>query len=175
MMITKTIDVKRRLVNGTVELCQRLKLKNDYSNVFMINIGDYNINCVETKNVEYIELELDDKLVRIKPEERIATAQIPHLEAGCTIKHDTERVFCNIKLNQFPAIGCNAMIVHKLQGKSMDCMVDSEWCFTQQNWIYVLLSRLRTSIGLYIQNMLIKDKCKPLTEKCRSCDKISGI
>ena len=56
------------------------------------------------------------------------------------------------------------MTVRKLQGKPLKYIVASEWCYSLQNWIYVLLSRLRTSSGLYISHKLIKFKCKPMSK-----------
>ena len=96
MMIKTNIDVIRRLANGMFGKFQRLKLKNDYSYGFQRNIDGYYINCVEAKNVEYIELKLDDKLTRIKSEEELLLHKKTNPEAGCTIKNDTERVSFNI-------------------------------------------------------------------------------
>ena len=167
-MIAKNIDVINSLANGTVGKFQRIKLANDHSDIFKINIDGYYINCVKAENVEYIELQLEDKtLIKIKPEEIIVIAEIPIPEAGCIIKHNTQRDYYKIKLTQFPAIACNSMTVHKLQGKSLDYIFVSEWCYSLQNLIYVLLSRLRTSSGLYIRHKLIRDRCKPMSKNCK--------
>lgn len=45
--------------------------------VFKIKIDGYYINCGETENAEYIGLKLNEKLIRVKPEERFTTVQIP--------------------------------------------------------------------------------------------------
>ena len=60
----------------------------------------------------------------------------------------------NFKMIQFSAITCNAITVHKLQGISFDCIVASDWHFGA-NWLYVLLSRLRTSAGLYVRDNVL--------------------
>ena len=46
---------------------------------------------------------------------------------------------------------------HKLQGMSKDWLVVVLWSFTQ-NWIYVVLSRVRTLKGLFL--------LKPLPDDC---------
>ena len=84
MMITNNVDVINSLNNGTVGKFQWIQLVNDHRDVFKINIDGYYIFCVKAKNVEYIELQLEDKTyIKIKPEERIARAEITLPEAGC--------------------------------------------------------------------------------------------
>ena len=135
--------------------------------VFVINIDGYYINCVEAKNVQYIELLLESgKLIRLKAEEQAAVVKFPDTLAGSDIDHRTPRTDQNFKLIQFPAITCNAITVHKLQGRSLDCIVASEWHYGA-NWVYVLLSRLRTSAGLYTRDNLLHNFCKPMAEKCK--------
>ena len=97
------------MVNGTVGKFQRIKLANARLNVFKTNIDGYYINCVKAENVEYIELQLENKTyIKINQKERIARVEIPFPEAGCIIKHNTQRdyYYYNIKLTHFPAIHC---------------------------------------------------------------------
>ena len=115
-MISKDVDVIKSLFNGNAGKFQRIKLANDHCNVFKINIDGHYINCVKAKNIDYIELQLEDKTyMKIKKEEIFARAEIPLPEAACIIKHNTQRDSYRIKLTQFPAITCNAITVHKLQ------------------------------------------------------------
>ena len=73
------------------------------------------------ENVEYIKLQLKDKTnIKIKPDDRITRAEIILPEAGCIIKHNTQKDYYKTKMTQFPVIACNAMTVHKQQGKSVD-------------------------------------------------------
>ena len=167
VMINENVDVGNAVANGSVGLFMKLKLKNGYVDVFVINIDGYYINCVEAKNVQYIELLLESgKLIRLKAEEQAAVVKFPDTLAGSDIDHRTPRTDQNFKLIQFPAITCNAITVHKLQGRSLDCIVASEWHYGA-NWVYVLLSRLRTSAGLYARDNLLHNFCKPMAEKCK--------
>ena len=97
IMINENVDVEKAVANGSVGQFMRLKLKNGWVDVFVINIDGYYIYCVEAKDVQYIVLLLESsKLLRLKAQEQ-ATDQ-------------------NFKIIQFPAITCNAITVHKLQG-----------------------------------------------------------
>ena len=77
-MITKDADVINSLNNCAVGKFQWIKLANDHHDTFKINIdGYYYINCVKAENVEYIELQLEDKTyIKIKQEERLTRAEI---------------------------------------------------------------------------------------------------
>ena len=85
---------------------------------------------------------------------------------GLNFQTDSVRIDVKVTLMQFPVIPCNAMTVHKLQRQSLDCVVASEWN-EGQNWIYVLLSRIRKSSGLYIRKKLLKKNCKPMSQNCK--------
>ena len=148
-------------------LFERIKLKRGYQDVFKINIDGYYIYCVEAKDVEYLELKLESgKLIKLEATKMTADVQFPDTVDGFEINHRTPRTTHKFKLLQFPAITCNAITVHKLQGRSLDCIVASDWYYGP-NWIYVLLSRLRTSAGLYVRDPLLHSKCKPMSQKCK--------
>jgi len=55
-----------------------------------------------------------------------------------------------IQLSQFPFNVANARTVHKLQGKSLENLMVSNWSHTV-NWMCVVLSRVRTSGGLFLR------------------------
>ena len=166
-MINENVNVEKAIANGSVGQFMRLKLKNGWVDVFVINIDGYYIYCVEAKDVQYIELLLESgKLIRLKAEEQAAVVKFPDTLADHDIDHRTPRTDQNFKMIQFPAITCNAITVHKLQGRSLDCIVASDWHYGA-NWVYVLLSRLRTSAGLYVRNNLLFKNCKPMSETCK--------
>ena len=62
-----------------------------------------------------------------------------------------------IQLSQFPFNVADARTVHKLQGKSLEKLFVSNWSYTT-NWVYVVLSRVRTSNGLFLRIPLDHDK-----------------
>ena len=56
----------------------------------------------------------------------------------------------------FPLVLNHATTGHKLQGKSMDLLVISEWSKVK-NWAYVVLSRVRTLAGIYLTEPIPDD------------------
>lgn len=124
------------------------------------------VNCVDVTNVEYMILELkkDNKFIKVLPRELKNTiVEYPDMMPGLNFQNDSVRIDVKVKLMQFPVIPCNAMTVHKLQGQSLDCVVASEWN-ESQNWIYVLLSRIRKSSGIYTKEV-IKEKLQTYVSK----------
>ena len=66
------------------------------------------------------------------------------------------RVATTIELTQFPVVGNFATTGHKLQGKSLDALLIAEWSKVK-NWAYVVLSRVRTLAGLYLETPIPDD------------------
>ena len=74
-------------------------------------------------------------------------------KAGVNLIRITKRV----QISQFPLNIANARTVHKLQGQSLNNLLVSNWSYTP-NWIYVVLSRIKTSKGLFVQKPLLYNK-----------------
>ena len=58
-----------------------------------------------------------------------------------------------------------ATTCHKLQGKTLDNLVINSWNYRLKNWVYVVLSRVRTLNGLVLNQKLDKTKifsCDPV-------------
>ena len=64
-----------------------------------------------------------------------------------------------MKATQLPVISNQATTGHKLQGASINQLFVNNWNYTT-NWPYVVLSRLRSSEGLYLRNKLSTDLTK---------------
>ena len=63
-----------------------------------------------------------------------------------------------IQISHFPLyLGDTRTVHHKLQGKSLENLLVSNWSYTP-NWICVVLSRVRTSNGLFLRMPLNFDK-----------------
>lgn len=58
-----------------------------------------------------------------------------------------------MKATQLPVIVNNATTGHKLQGSSVDMLFIHNWSYVM-NWVYVMLSRVRTLDGLYARKQL---------------------
>ena len=59
-------------------------------------------------------------------------------------------VFKNHYIKQFGVLVNNATTGHKLQGMSKDNIIIVDWFYSVKNWVYVVLSRVRTLSGLHL-------------------------
>ena len=59
-----------------------------------------------------------------------------------------------LKMTQFPVISNIAITWHKLQGQTKKHLIVTSWNLRCKNWIYVVLSRVRTLDGLLLVNKL---------------------
>ena len=60
----------------------------------------------------------------------------------------------SVKVSQIP-VNCNiATTGHKLQGMSLDNLVVNSWGYAFENWVYVVLSRVRKRAGLILNTKL---------------------
>ncbi|KAL7545016.1 hypothetical protein ACHAWF_008386 [Thalassiosira exigua] len=55
----------------------------------------------------------------------------------------------NVRITQIPVNSDIATTGHKLQGMSKDRMIVNSWSYGFANWIYVVLSIVRTLSGLF--------------------------
>ena len=59
-MHVKNTDVENKICNGTVGFFRKCHLKENAS-LSKMTIDGFEVNCVEAKDVEYIEIEFEDK------------------------------------------------------------------------------------------------------------------
>ena len=164
--------MEHQITNGAICSFKCLKLKNGHQDCNTIKIDGYYVRCVSVSNVEYIELQLmegeHNKTIRLTPITGTAIAKFPDpmdLKTGTDNK--CKRLSKRIQLIQFPINYANARTTHKLQGKSLESVMVSTWSYTI-NWIYVVLSRVRTSTGLFVRMPLSYEKTRdPNTIKLR--------
>ena len=67
-----------------------------------------------------------------------------------------KELFAGMKGRQFPIISNSCTTGHKLQGCTVDSILANDWYYGA-NWVYVVLSRVKTMKGLYIRKPLSKD------------------
>jgi ATP-dependent exoDNAse (exonuclease V) alpha subunit len=70
-------------------------------------------------------------------------------------------------MKQFPVVAADARTIHKLQGRTLDCVVVASWDYTG-NWIYVALSRVKPLNGLFLLMPLEHHKCKGMPHALRT-------
>lgn len=64
----------------------------------------------------------------------------------------------NVRIKQIIVNSNAATTGHKLQGMSKDILIVNSWEYNTPNWIYVVLSRVRTLNRLYLINSLSLNK-----------------
>jgi len=103
-------------------------------------------------------LQLDGKHVMIKPENFSCSIKLPHMTKKEQMK--------GYKLLQFPVNLSLAITGHKLQGMTLDILILSEINLTT-NWLYVLLSRVKSLEGLFLMRPLSRNMFKPISSNLK--------
>jgi hypothetical protein len=154
-MINDNKDVYKGIANGTTTVFVKAILKPGAKLEPMQMFG-YWVNSVSVDDVDQLEFEWQD-YDRFKGKFRVSAIQgvynvkFPVIEMGKEI-----RVGTTIQLTQFPAVVNFATTGHKLQGKSLDELLIAEWS-NVKNWAYVVLSRVRTLAGLFLEKPIPAD------------------
>ena len=100
-------------------------------------------------------------MFQLKPEQFLTTIDFP---LGFN-KHGVQIKLGKVKVNQLP-VNCNiATTGHKLQGMSKDTLIVNSWGYGFDNWVYVVLSRVRTRSGLVLSAKLDLHKKFKVPEK----------
>lgn len=113
-------------------------------------------NDVEKRN-QLVQLKRDlavalkTQTVKIQPSKSTAKITVDLLDCG------TAEIIKGVKILQFPLNMNDATTGHKLQGMSKNKLVIVDWDLKFANWIYVVLSRVRTLQGLYLLKPLKKE------------------
>jgi hypothetical protein len=149
VMLTENTDVSNGIANGTTALFRKAVLKQGRAPT-PIQMHGYYVYSVDIDDVDYLLLEWLDcepyftGTFRIHPKNGAFNVKFPIKEFG-----ERFRVNAKVNLTYFPILLNTATTGHKLQGKSVDILVVSEWS-KLANWAYVVLSRVRTLNGLFL-------------------------
>jgi len=148
-------DLKNGRGNGTLCKCVSVKLKNGQRR--WKNWEGKKVWTITSDCVEWVEFEHWPKpppnvprKFKLQPRTFSSTVKIP-LGEGCD---GLSLRVGNVRITQIPVNSNAATTGHKLQGMSKDVLIVNSWNYSFSNWVYVVLSRVRTLSGLYL--------CKPL-------------
>lgn len=161
VMLPTNNNVTLGQANGTQAFVRRLVLKpGQQFQQTMLN-GDLPIRAVFASQIDFLELEhVSDRIqpsrFTLKPKEFRFRAKI--LKPAVFRLKDNEREKIRMKATQLPIVVNNATTGHKLQGAGVDILFVHNWSYVT-NWVYVMLSRVRTLQGLYTRKKL-KDNIK---------------
>jgi hypothetical protein len=152
LMITSNDDIKKGRANGS--LCRGLKIKlregvaprwknYDGRKVTAVSVADCEYMLCE--NWEAGEGGRPPKKFKLTPEADTYEVNMPMQGHVVPFK---------LNITQFGVISCIGTTGHKLQGMSKDNIIVTSWNYRTRNWVYVVLSRVRTLGGLHLLQKL---------------------
>jgi hypothetical protein len=155
VMLTVNLNVDEGKANGTQAIVQQIVLKNTVSPTLMVIQDNITIPTVFASQVEYITLQhtsprFENELFNVKPSQHAFSGKMPDMIQP--------NIFNTIemKANQFSFVSNDATTGHKLQGTGVDALYVHNWSY-RTNWVYVVLSRVRTLSGLFARKLLSLD------------------
>jgi hypothetical protein len=155
MMVNDNTDVHHGIANGTTTELVKVILKPGAILQPMKMFG-YWVNSVTVDEVDQLELKWTD-CDRFQGKFRVNAIKGVYNVKFPVFEMDREtRVGTTIELTQFPVLINYATTGHKLQGKSLDELLIAEWSKVK-NWAYVVLSRVRTLAGLFLEKAIPDD------------------
>jgi hypothetical protein len=172
IMINQNLDVDRCEANGAYCRFEGLQLKpgvtiNDLETV---QIDGYFVRCASVTQIQHLVLKNEDapkdangncRLVLLQPRQETCSVKYPIPLFGPPKKH-TPRLSQGMSLLQFPIIVSNAVTVHKLQGRTIKNLLVS-CCNYADNWMYVVLSRVKTRGGLFLRKPIDGNKLRGMS------------
>ena len=152
MMLTQNKDVPNGQANGSrvIVLCVTTKI-GEHSFPLTLDCGTI-IPALFASQVDSILVEHTNP--DIIPSSFLVTHKSWPFQAS--IKIGGAKIKADMRGQQFPIISNSATTGHKLQGCSLDQLLVNDWEY-KYNWAYVVLSRVRTMAGLYLQQPLSED------------------
>jgi len=152
LMLTKNKDVPNGKANGSRVFLKKVNIKVGEQPFELrlacgTTIRAFLVSQVDSLCVQHETTDIIPQQFEVKSE--------PFTFHACLPLGDEDRM-TKMKGNQIPVISNSATTGHKLQGYTAHSLFASDWHY-QQNWAYVVLSRVRTMAGLFI--------AKPLSEQ----------
>ena len=154
-MLTQNNDVPNGQANGSRVIVLKVICKlGEQSFPLVLECGTI-IPTLFASQVESILVQHEN--TDILPSTFLVAQKSWHFKAK--IKVGDAKIKADMSGNQFPIISNSATTGHKLQGCSLDELLVNAWEY-KNNWAYVVLSRVRTMAGLYLQEALSEDLTK---------------
>ena len=151
VMLPCNKDVKSGQANGTQAIVEKVVLKSGVT-PHEVKLNDaIPVTAVQASNVSHIVLRhLNDRVrpevFSIEPKKYTFKAKVLKPRV-LQVKNQDREVLC-MKGIQLPILVNNATTGHKLQGSGVDKLFVHNWSYVT-NWVYVMLSRVKTRAGLF--------------------------
>jgi ATP-dependent DNA helicase PIF1 len=162
VMLTENTKVTEGLANGTQATIQKITLKHGVTPKSVSVHGVGRVKAVLASEVESVTLRhCNDRITpatfKLKPTKYTFRARV--LKPQSLREKDDDREIISMKAVQLPFVINNATTGHKLQGSGVDTLFVHSWSYVT-NWVYVMLSRVKTKKGLYMRQKLKRDLSK---------------
>jgi hypothetical protein len=150
-------DVARGQANGTeVRLLQVVLKENNFPiqhEMDSTTMHSVFASQVDHLLVQHTNVNLHDDLgtFKITPQKVTFEASMPN---PYNPFDDKQKQKVKMRGFQFTAVSNTATTGHKLQGKSLRMLYINDWCYSCKNWPYVMLSRVTTRNGLFLNKPL---------------------
>ena len=159
VMLPCNINVKEGKANGTQATLEKVILKHGELPGQVRIAANIPVPAVLASQVSYMVLRHSNE--RIQPPTFVVRPKQHSFEANVLLPKslqvkENDREKLKMKATQVPVIVNNATTGHKLQGTGVDCLFVHKWSYVT-NWVYVMLSRVRTHAGLYCRKTLSYD------------------
>ena len=149
LMVSDGHDQSMGYVKGTTARFVGIVLKEGCSLKEQIWEG-YRVNTVDSTDVDYIVCEKEHPTSLDKSKQFNLYPQQFNVEIKMKLNGNRPVKLTGTSLIQFPVNIDIATTVHKLQGMTKDCLVIADFNYKEPNWIYVVLSRLKSIKGLFL-------------------------
>ena len=158
VMLTENEDVARGLANGTKALVKEVKLKEGEQLSYARLANGTLVRAVFASQVDAISLvhcnpNIRPPVFETKAKQVSFEAMVP-MPRGLALPGEKERI--PMSGNQFAFVSNAATTGHKLQGSTLDSLFVHTWRYAG-NWVYVVLSRVKSLDGLYMRVPLTRD------------------
>lgn len=162
LMLTDNISVKDGLANGTQATLVKVVLKHGVTTRRVTLANNLTVKAVYASEVANIVLKhtndrISPPVFSLEPKSFTFKAKILKPQSLRTKPDDRETL--NMQAVQVPVVINNATTGHKLQGSGVDTLFVHSWSYVT-NWVYVMLSRVKTRKGLFTRLSLSKDLTK---------------
>jgi len=148
--------------NGSQARLLRVKLKENPQSYRCEIWDNKKVWTVCASDVEFVEFEhhpkRNGKSRRFQLKPKKVSVEVKVLPHDSMAEQDKVKMKCSV--TQIPVNASDAITGHKLQGLTKDNLIVVSWS-NSTNWIYVVLSRVRTLSGLYLFRKLNLEDIKP--------------
>jgi hypothetical protein len=150
LLLGDNVDVTKGLANGTRGILKGYKMKPGQA-THTTCVNGYFVNAVFATQLESVVCtHIGSKYkgdFEIEPSKNKSVIQIPNP----VIQEKQSRIKQPVHITQVPLIRNLATTGHKLQGQTKESIVVSDY-FYGSNWMYVILSRVKTRYGLFLRD-----------------------